>query len=147
MRLSRSVARNWQDDVRRFSARVAWKTAPGMLGEHAGGRWTRDSADVARERRKTEEGKVELAAIASYLHLAGLELGGRRCAIGEVPSLAHFPKGQVVTQHVYAVAPTCCAVAGEGKMGLPHCSRPGEDSEVGAAAPRPPPARIKVPIF
>ena len=73
MRLSRSVARNWQDDVHRVSARVAWKMASGMLGEHAGGRWTRGSADVARERRKTEEGELELAAITSYLHLAGLE--------------------------------------------------------------------------
>ena len=80
MRPFRSVARRLHDDVHRLSARVASITVAVRQREYAGSRGTRGSADVARERRKTEEGKVELAAITSYLHLAGLELHKERRA-------------------------------------------------------------------
>ena len=110
-------------------------------GEDESGRATRVDADVARDGRKTQEEKVELAAITLYLHLAGLERGGGRRPSGASLSLANFPKAPVETGHVYVVLSTCCVVGSEGKLGLLHCSRPGEDSEVGADAPRPPPAR------
>ena len=57
-----------------------------------------------------------------------------------------LPQSPGVTRHVYAVVSRCCAVVGEGKTGLLHCSRPSEDSDI-ADAPRPPPAHIKLPKF
>ena len=107
----------------------------------------RADADVARNGRKTREEKVEPGAIMLHLHLAGLERGGGRRPSGASLSLARFPKTPVVTRHVYSVVSTCCVAGSEGKLGLLHCSRPGEDSEVGADAPRPPLARVRLPGF
>ena len=117
------------------------------LKENEGGRVACIDADVARDERKAEEEKVELAAITLYLHLACLELGGGRRPSCASPSLAHFLKAPIGARRVYVVVTTCCVVGGEGKTGLFHCSRPSEDSDVGADAPRPPPARIKLPTF
>ena len=116
-------------------------------GEGKEGRAARADADVARDEHKTEDEDVELTAIKLYLHLAGLELRGGRCAAGASPALAHIPKVPVVTRHVYAVVSRCCAFVVEEKTGFLHCSRPGEDSEVGGDAPRPPPARGNHSIF
>ena len=116
-------------------------------GEDVGGRAARVDADVARDGRKTQEEKVELGAITLHLHLAGLERGGGRRPSGASLSLANFPKAPVETGHVYVVLSTCCVVGSEGKLGLLHCSRPGEDSDVGVDAPRPPPARVKLQKF
>ena len=52
------------------------------LGVYADNDVARGDADVAREERKTDEEEVELTAITLYLHLAGLELRGGRCAGG-----------------------------------------------------------------
>ena len=107
----------------------------------------RVSADVARAQRRKEQERVELTAITLYLHLAGFELRRGQRAFGASPSPANLTKVSVVTRHVYAALSRCLAVVGEGKTGLVHCSRQSEDSRVGADAPRPPPARVKLPKF
>ena len=113
-------------------------------GEDADHRSARVDVDVAREERQTQEEEVELTAITLYLHLAGLELRGGRRASGAFPPLTHFHEAPVVMRHVHKALSRCFAVVREGKWGLAHCSRRGDDSEVGADAPRPPAARLKV---
>ena len=108
---------------------------------------TRGGADVARARRRKDGETLELTAITQYLHLAGFELRGGQRAFGASLSLTRYRGATAVTRHVYAALSRCMAVVGEGKTGLVHCSRQCEDSRVGADAPRPPPARIKLPIF
>ena len=129
-----------------LSALSAGQRQPG-LGEDEGGRAARVDADVTRDERKTEEEDVELAAITSYLHLAGFELRGGQRAFGASLSLTRYRGAPAVTRHVYATLSRCLADVGEGKTGLVHCSCQSEDSGVGADAPRPPPARIKLPNF
>ena len=102
---------------------------------------------MARARRRKDEERVELAAITQYLHLAGFELHGGQRAFGASLSLTRYRGAPAVTRHVYAALSRCLAVVGEGDIGLVHCSRQSEDGGVGADAPRPPPARIKVPKF
>ena len=116
-------------------------------GEDEKYRAARADADVAREERKTEGEEVELTAITLYLHLAGFELHGRRRPTGASPPRTELPRVTSMARHVYAVLSPCWAAVGEGELGLLHCSRPGENSEVGADAPRPPPARVKLPKF
>ena len=108
---------------------------------------TRAGADVARARRRKEGERVQLTAITQYLHLAGFELRGGQRAFGASLSLTRYRGAPAVTRHVYATLSRCLADVGEGKTGLVHCSCQSEDSGVGADAPRPPPARIKLPKF
>ena len=116
-------------------------------GEREGCRAARADADVARKERKTEGEEVELTAITLYLHLACFELRRGRRALGASPSPANLTKAPVVRRHVYASLSRCLTGVGLGEMGLVHCSRQGEDGGVGADAPRPPPAGIRLPKF
>ena len=100
-------------------------------------------ADVARARRRKDEERVELTAITQYLHLAGFELRGGQRAFGASLSLTRSRGATSVTRHVYASLSRCLTAVG----GLVLCSRQGEDGGVGGDAPRPPPARVKLPIF
>ena len=108
---------------------------------------TRGGADVARARRRKDEERVELTAITLYLHLAGFELRAGQRSFDAPSALTRYRGAPAVTRHVYAALSRCLAVVGEGKTGLVHCSRQSEDSRVGADAPRPPPARIKLQKF
>ena len=108
---------------------------------------TRAGADVARARRRIDGERVQLTAITQYLHLAGFELRGGQRAFGVSLSLTRYRGATAVTRNVHAALSRCLAVVGKGKTGLVYCSRQCEDSRVGADAPRPPPARIKLPIF
>ena len=116
-------------------------------GEGKEGRAARADADVARDERKAEEGDVELTAITVYLHLAGFELRAGQRSFDAPSALTRYRGAPAVTRHVYAALSRCLAVVGEEETGLVYCSRQCEDSRVGADAPRPPPARIKLRKF